>query len=183
LTKKDCLRLYFVKKPLQKPFYHKKPNNITGISLSQPPRKWRRYRACLLAILLMAIVSTGIFAGYALQTVTIPLEVKEPLEILDYPSSFSLFPGETVEFNITVHNVAPINYSIPLEIRLNDTDYQAKYVTFSNENYTIIPGTQTLSAWLKVSPNAPPSTRKPFNQHKPQPKPSNLSNPIANTFI
>jgi hypothetical protein len=38
---------------------------------------------------------------------------------------------------------------------LNDTNYQAKYATFSNENYTIIPGTQELGAWLKVSPNAP----------------------------
>jgi hypothetical protein len=125
------------------------------IPVSKPAKKRRSYRTHLIATLLMSIISMGIYTGYALQTVSIPLEVKEPIEILDYPSSLSLFPGETVEFNITVQNIAPITYSRFLEFRLNDTVYQAKYVTFSNENYTIVPGTQELGAWSKVSPNAP----------------------------
>jgi hypothetical protein len=123
----------------------------------------------------------GIFAGYALQTASVPLEVKEPLEILDYPSNLSLFPGETIAFNITVHNAASVNYTIFLELRLNDTNYQAQYVTFSNENYTIVPGTQALTAWLKTSPNAPPANlqitinlnRNP--QTTPTPSPTPLS--------
>jgi hypothetical protein len=127
-----------------------------GIPLSQPTKK-RSYRIYLLAALLMSIVSMGIFTSYALQSVSVPLEVKEPIEILDYPSGLSLFPGETVEFNITVQNIAPITYSRFLKFSLNDTDYQTKYVTFSHENYTIVPGTQTLSAWIKVSPDAPPT--------------------------
>lgn len=156
------------------------------INVSQPAIKRRRYRTCLLAVLLTAIISTGIFAGYAFQAATIPLEVKEPLEILDFPSSLSLFPGETIAFNITVHNAASVNYTIALELRLNDTDYQAQYVAFSNENYTIIPGTQTLTAWLKISPNAPPANlqisislnRNPQTTPTPTPTPTSELQPV-----
>jgi hypothetical protein len=170
----------------KKPFITKKPNNIIGIPVSQPAKKRRSYRTYLIATLLISIVSVGICAGYALQTVSIALEVKEPIEIVDYPSSFSLFPGETVEFNITVQNNAPITYSRFLEFHLNDTDYQAKYVTFSNENYTIAPGTQTLSAWLKVSPNAPPANllisininANPQTSPTPSPKSSSELPPV-----
>jgi hypothetical protein len=120
-------------------------------------RKRKALRAFLLLTLLISTVTVGSFAAYALQSMSIPLEVKEPLEIIDYPSGFSLFPGETVTFEITVKNLATVTYFIELDFRLNDTEYQAKYVTFSNHNYSIPPGTQKLSAWLNVAPTAPPA--------------------------
>jgi hypothetical protein len=86
---------------------------------------------------------------------SIPLEVKEPLEILTYPTSFSLFPGETVEFNVTIQNLASVNYSVALDFTLNDTTYQTEHVKFSNTTYTVTPGEQNINAWLKVAPNAP----------------------------
>jgi hypothetical protein len=111
----------------------------------------------MLAILLIAVLSMGIFAGYALQPVSIPLEVKEPIAILDYPSSFSLYPGETANFDFTVQNFASVTYSIEFDFLLNDTEYQAKYVAFSDYNYSVSPGTQKLTAWLTIAPTAQPA--------------------------
>lgn len=116
-----------------------------------------RLRAFLATSLLISIVTLGSFAAYAFQAVSIPLEVKEPIEILDYPSGFSLYPGETVTFEITVQNLASVTYFVEFDFRLNDTEYQAKYVTFSNHNYSVVPGTQKLSAWLTIAPTAPPA--------------------------
>ncbi len=144
----------------------------------------RSFRILLLITLLISAISIGILASYSLQPVTIPLEVKDPIKILDYPSGFSLFPGETEEFNITLENLASVNYSISLDFRLNDTAYQAEYVTFSNESYTIVPGKQNLNAWLTVSATAPPAnadllltiSRKEDTQIFPPPSnPSELS--------
>jgi len=98
----------------------------------------------------------GISAYYVWETVIMNLEVKEPLEILYYPTELSLFPGETKEFNITLENHASVNYSVILDFSLDNTSYQDKYVTFSNEIYTVIFGQQNLSAWLMVESDAPP---------------------------
>jgi hypothetical protein len=99
----------------------------------------------------------GSFAAGAFESFNISLEVKEPLQILDYPSGFSLYPGETLDFEIAVQNHASVTYFVEFDFRLNDTDYQARYVTFSDNNYTIAPGTQNLSAWLTIAPTAPPA--------------------------
>ena len=116
-----------------------------------------RLRPFIVLTLLISIVTLGSFSAYALQSISIPLEVKDPLEILDYPSGFSLYPGETVTFDITVQNHASVTYFEEFEFRLNDTEYQTKYVAFSNHNYSIPPGTQKLSAWLTIAPTAPPA--------------------------
>jgi hypothetical protein len=135
-------------------------------------------------MLLISTVAIGSFAAYALQPMSIPLEVKEPLEILDYPSGFSLYPGETVTFDITVRNLASVTYCVELDFHLNDTEYQSKYVTFSNTNYSIPPGTQKLSAWLTIALTAPPAslmitvsrkTDTPSASPTPSPKPSTTS--------
>ena len=97
----------------------------------------------------------GIVFTFAWQSVTIPFEVEEPLEILSYPSEFSLFPGETVEFNITLQNHASTNYSVKFEFQLNDSYYQANYVRFSDEVYNVTSGIQTLPTWFSVEPDAP----------------------------
>ncbi len=107
----------------------------------------------LLAILLS---STGVMGGYAaLQSESVPLEVKEPLEILVFNSNLSLFPGETVQFSVAVENHASVSYNACLSFGLNDTEYQEKYVTFSNNVYAIEPGVKNLEAWLSVSNAAP----------------------------
>lgn len=59
-------------------------------------------------------------------------------------------------FNVTVENLASVNYSAILGFSLNDTQYQAQFATFSNEEYNVVPGTQTLTAWLSVASEAPP---------------------------
>ena len=61
-------------------------------------RKRMALRAVLLLALLVSTITVGSLAAFALQSVSIPLEVKEPLEIAGYPSGFSLFPGENVTF-------------------------------------------------------------------------------------
>ena len=97
----------------------------------------------------------GISAYYVWKTLTIPFEVKEPLEILSYPSELSLYPGETKEFNVTIENHASVNYSVILDFSLDNTTYQDSYVTFSSEIYTVILGQQNLTAWVMVKANAP----------------------------
>ncbi len=120
-------------------------------------RKRSALRAFLMVTLLLSSVLAASFVVYALQPVSIPLEVKEPLEILDYPSGFSLYPGENETFEITVQNSASVTYFVEFDFRLNDTAYQARYVIFSNYNYSIVPGTQKLTAWLTIVPTAPPA--------------------------
>jgi hypothetical protein len=153
-----------------------------------PAKNHRSLRAFLAITLLISTVALGSFAAYALQSVSIPLEVKDPLEILDYPSGFSLYPGETVTFDITVQNLASVTYFVEFEFRLNNTDYQAKYVTFSNHNYSMPPGTQKLSAWLTVAPTASPANllitieRKTDNP-TPTPSPAPSPSPSSNTSL
>jgi hypothetical protein len=68
-----------------------------------------------------------------------------------------MYPGENVTFDITVQNLASVTYFVQFDFHLNDTEFQAKYVTFSDNNYTVLPGTQKLTAWLIVAPTAPPT--------------------------
>jgi len=56
-------------------------------------RTQRSFRIFLLIALLISVISIGILASYSMQPLTIPLEVKDPIQILDYTSGFSLFPG------------------------------------------------------------------------------------------
>jgi hypothetical protein len=138
-----------------------------------------KLRGFLSIFLLISIIVLGSFAT-AFESINIPLEVKEPLEILDYPSSFSLYPGENVTFQITVENHAPVTYFAEFDFALNDTDYQSKHVTFSSYNYTISPGVQNLPAWLFISPKASPAnlvitvnrkTDTPSSSPSPSPAP------------
>ncbi len=109
--------------------------------------------ALVLAILL---ASTGIMGAYAaLDSATVPLEVKEPLEVLAYNADLSLYPGETLQLSIPVENHASVSYDACLIFSLNDTDYQQQFVSFSNTIYTVEPGTNNLDAALFVSATAP----------------------------
>ncbi len=135
-----------------------------------------KLRICLFGLFLILIISGSIFAAYARQSIEVPVEVKEPLEILEYPVGFSLYPGETINFNFTVENHATVNYFQEFEFKVNDTDYQ-KYVTFSDHNYSIPPGIHTLNAWMTISLSAPASNfiitiNKKTDTRTPTPSPT-----------
>ena len=168
------------------PFIAKKPNFKQVIYMFKSMKKRRKLSAFLIITLLIFTVTVGSFAAFAFQSVSVPLEVKEPLEILDYPSGFSLYPGETVTFDITVQNHASVTYFVEFEFRLNDTEYQAQYVTFSNHNYSIQPGTQKLSAWLTIAPTAPPANLMITIERKtdtPSPSPTPSPTHDSNTSL
>jgi len=110
----------------------------------------------LITVLSISGIGAVVLANYALNALIIPFEVKEPIEITYYPSELSLFPGETEAFNITVQNHASVTYLMTLTFDLSNTTYQDTYVTFSNENYTVLPGQQNLTAGFRVESYAPP---------------------------
>ncbi|MEM2098118.1 MAG: hypothetical protein QXU99_00015 [Candidatus Bathyarchaeia archaeon] len=152
---------------------------MSNYYLRKPPFWRRKIRATCLLALLFSTVGIGVIAGFNSQSERIPLEIVEPIEILDCPSVFTLFPGETKEFTVTVQNMASVAYSLSLNFSLNDTEYQARYVSFSSENYTVNPGKQTLTAWLAVSADAPSGnfllnitfTRNNLTEAEPEPSP------------
>ena len=107
-------------------------------------------------LLLATVLCTLILGSYALQSTITSLEVKEPLEILNYPSMLSVYPGQKINFEVTIRNIAPITYNVSLDFILNDTSYQTKYVTFSTTRYTVPPEeTTSLTAWLTIQSSAP----------------------------
>lgn len=107
-----------------------------------------------MAVILVSGIS-GALGYYVWKTLTMQVEIKEPIEILQYPSSLSLYPGETKEFNVTINNHASVNYSVVLDFSLDNATYEKNYVTFSNDIYLVVPGQQNLAAWLTVEPYAP----------------------------
>jgi hypothetical protein len=109
-----------------------------------------------LVFVAILLASVGVVGGYTAQSNNISLEVKEPLEVLSYPSGLSLYPGETVDFEVAVENHAEVSYNACLSFALNHTDYE-KFVLFSSDIYTIEPGTRNLEAWLSVADTAPAS--------------------------
>jgi hypothetical protein len=113
--------------------------------------------AWLISVIIVSTFSAA-FAAYDLSTLfNVPLQVKAPITLVNYPSQFSLYPGEAENFTVTVSNQAPVNYSAILSFQLNDSAYQASYVTFSKTVYEIVSGQQDLQAWLSVSSAAPPA--------------------------
>jgi hypothetical protein len=110
----------------------------------------------VISLLMILLTSTGLISAYAvLQTPAGSVEVKEPLEVTAFDSNLSLYPGETLQFNVTVENYASVNYNAALIFSLNDSAYQQYFVTFSSKIYEVQPGTNTLDAWLSVANTAP----------------------------
>jgi hypothetical protein len=135
-------------------FIHFNPLIYEGKHISKLNHTKHKLRIITTTLFLISIISVSGFAAYAMQPVSIPTEVKEALEILDYPTKFSLYPGETINFNFTIENFASVNYFQEFEFLVTDTNYQ-KYVSFSNYNYSIPPGINRLVAWMTISPSAP----------------------------
>jgi len=112
--------------------------------------------AWFITLSLIAIASAVGFS-YMFARLTIPVTVKEPLEIVDYPETLELFAGETLPFNITVSNHANVNYTVWFEFALSDVEYQTNYTSFSLNTYHIVPGENILTASIEVACWAPPA--------------------------
>jgi hypothetical protein len=106
---------------------------------------------------ILAGICIGAFALYMTLTFIIPFEVKEPIEVMYYPPQLSLYPGDTIYFNVTVQNHASQNYTVFLDFSLDNATYENSYVSFSNATYFVRPGVQNLTAWVIVSAEAPPT--------------------------
>lgn len=117
-----------------------------------PPRK-----KVLLALALISIFVVGVLAGYYWASITIPVEVKEPLEVVNYPTSISVYAGMNETFTVNVTNHASVNYLVTMDFTLDNATYQEAYVTFSNTSYIVVPDSNTLEAWIFVSHDAPPA--------------------------
>lgn len=114
-------------------------------------------RLWLVAILIIGILGSTGLAYHLITNLTIPTEIEEPILVLNYPSQMNLYPGDTKEFSVTVKNEATNDYSVVLDLKLDNTIYQNNYVSFSNKVYTVTPGEQDLNAWMKVDSDAPPA--------------------------
>jgi hypothetical protein len=103
------------------------------------------------------LIGLGVAAAYYIYTLTIPLEVKEPLELVSYPNKLSLYRGQTINFDVVIRNHASINYTVYLDFSLDNATYQNNYVEFSQEIYIVSPGENILKAWVRVEPFASPT--------------------------
>lgn len=104
----------------------------------------------------VATICTLAVGFYAALTFTIPFQVNEPLEILDYPSQLNFYPGDIFHFSVTLRNHASTTYIVLLDFSLDNATYQYSYVAFSNATYSVQNGISNLAAWLMVSDDAPP---------------------------
>ncbi|MBY9013584.1 MAG: hypothetical protein KGD70_14515 [Candidatus Lokiarchaeota archaeon] len=69
-----------------------------------------RFRVFIFGLFLTSIISISGFTVYAMQSASIPLEIKEPLTITDNTTSLSLYAGETTNFEFTIENLASITH-------------------------------------------------------------------------
>jgi hypothetical protein len=121
-----------------------------------------RYQISVALLLAAAIACPLAFAAtyYIWNTKTIPFTIDEPLSVTDFPTEIHFHPGQNSTLDITISNSADIDYFVTLDIKLSDTNYQQSYVQASNQTYTIIPGDNTISAWIAVSQDAPNSQQQ-----------------------
>ena len=114
-----------------------------------------------LVLMIAILITTSIALGgayYLWASRTIPVSVEEPLSIASFPTSLSVHPGENQTLDITITNSATVNYSVTLDLALNDTVFQESYVTFSNQTYNVAPGTNQIEAWMMVDKKAHAAT-------------------------
>ena len=141
-------------------------------------------RAAVKSLIVAAILlaSMGVVGGYTSQSGTIAVAIEEPLMVVAYTSALSLYPGETVPLEVAVENHASVSYQVCLSFRLNDTEYQKKFVSFSTDTYTIEPGQKNLEAWLSVSGNAPAAALELTVDITRDGESSSVEQPPANTL-
>ena len=121
-----------------------------------------RYQFSVILLLIAVVASPVAFAAsyYIWSTKTVPFSVEEPLSVTSFPESIHFNPGENATLDITISNTANVNYNVELVITLSDPNYQEAYVQTSNQTYTIVPGENTISAWVAVNRTAPQSQQQ-----------------------
>jgi uncharacterized membrane protein len=121
-----------------------------------------RYQFSAALLLIAAVACPLAFAAsyYLWSSKTVSFSVDEPLSVIEFPASTHFRPGENSTVDIGIANSANTDYAVELIITLSDTDYQQLYVQVSNQTYTVIPGNNTISAWIAVSKSAPPSQQQ-----------------------
>ncbi len=113
----------------------------------------------VLLIAILVATSTALGGAYYLwASRTIPISIEEPLSIADFPTLLNVHPGENRTLDITITNLATVNYSVTLVFALNDTAFQETYVTFSNYTYNVSPSTNQIQAWIMVDKKAHAAT-------------------------
>lgn len=120
----------------------------------------RSYQVSIVFLLLLAACILGpitLALTYMWATRNITLVIEEPLSVTNFPNVLSTHPGENKTLAITIENSASIDYSVTLDFIVNDTAYQQAYMTFSNTTYTIVPGTNNITAWCEIAKKAPPT--------------------------
>lgn len=118
------------------------------------------YQISLLFIVMLVLAIVGpvvIALTYLWATRTVDLVIEEPLLVTSFPAALTTHPGENRTLNVTIANSAIANYSVTLSFTLNDTNFQQQYATFSNYTYTIMPGTNNITAWVAIAKKAPPA--------------------------
>jgi hypothetical protein len=120
------------------------------------------YEYSIVFLLLIIIACPLAFAAtyYLWTSKTASFIVEEPLSVIEFPSEIRFTPGENSSINTVIANSANTNYEVRLIITLSDAEYQTAYVQVSNNTYIVTPGNNTLSAWIAVTQNAPPSNQQ-----------------------
>jgi len=116
----------------------------------------KRMKLLLACAVLLMLVTTTVATYYLFQTSTLPVTINEPLSFT-YPSTLELFVGENRTFMLNVTNAVNAVFNVRFNFTLNDTTYQASYVTFSGTTYTIPANAtaQPCEAWIFVNGTAP----------------------------
>jgi ABC-type lipoprotein release transport system permease subunit len=109
----------------------------------------------ILFIIIGALLGTVAAATYMWTTKTVDIQIEEPLTVTSFQTALRTRPGENLTLDITIENTATVTYTVTLTFALNDTAYQTAYVTFSNQTYTITPGTNNITAWMLTDRSAP----------------------------
>ena len=121
-----------------------------------------RYQYSISLLLIIAIVCPIAFGTtYHIWTSkTASIIINEPLQVVDFPQSIRFHPGQNATINIVITNSATNNYEVQIDIKLSDTQYQQLHAQVSSKTYTIIPGNNTILAWIAISKDAPPSQQE-----------------------
>ena len=121
-----------------------------------------RYEYSVFFFLIIALVCPLAFAAtyYLWTSETASFIVEEPLSVIEFPTEIRFTPGQNATLNIVIANSGSIDYQVQLIITLSDATYQQSYVQVSNYTYTVTPGNNTISAWIAVTQNAPPSNHQ-----------------------
>jgi len=121
-----------------------------------------RYEYSIFLLLIIVIACPLAFAAtyYLWTSKSASFIVEEPLSVIEFPTEIRFTPGENSTINVVIANSANIDYEVYLSITLSDTEYQQSYVQVSNYTYVVAPGNNTISAWIAVTQNAPPSNHQ-----------------------